>query len=91
MVKQVFSNIRSMTKAFRLMADDVGEPQIEIEALKVIVEKFDELNLDKSYMFTIPNQTPILFRKTLRPTAVKFAAGFSKLHCTYPHDQFHFK
>ena len=44
MVKQVVSNIRSMTKAFRLMADDVGELQKEIEALKVAVEKFDELN-----------------------------------------------
>ena len=89
MVKQVVSNIRSMTKAFRLMADDVGELQKEIEALKVAVEKFDELNLDKSYMFTIANQTPILFRKTLRPIAIKFAAGLSKLHCTYPEDQFH--
>ena len=71
-----------MTKAFRLMADDVGEPQIEIGASKIVFEKFDELNLDKSYMFAIPNQTPILTRKTLRPIAKKFAAGLSKLHCT---------
>ena len=35
MVKQVFSNVPSMTNAFRLMADDVGELYIEIEALKV--------------------------------------------------------
>ena len=64
---------------------------MEIEALKIVVEKLVELNIDKSYMFTIPNQTPILTRKTLRPIAIKFAAGLSKLHCTYPDDQLHCK
>ena len=78
MVKQIFSNVRSMTKTFRLMADDVGELLIEIEALKVVVEKFFELNKYKKYVFTTPNQTPILTRKTLRPISRKICGRVVK-------------
>ena len=62
---------------------------MEIEALKVVVEKFVEMNINNSYLFTIPNQTQVLTRKTLRAIAKKFAAELSKLHCTYPDDHFH--
>ena len=39
------------------------------------MEKLVELKIDKSYKFTIPNQFPILTRKTLRPIAKNLRQG----------------
>ena len=38
--KQVISNMPTITKAFMLMADVIGELQIENEQVKTVVEKF---------------------------------------------------